>query len=282
MRVIANSLPKSGTHLLVRFLELLGLNQGDLHLSASLVRLTEKNPIRRQLKKRQLWKEGMPGKGIMVDLDDPENMIKEEWFRKKLEAVNDNSFLQAHLPYSQALESLLLSLDYKILYIVRDPRDVAISYCNYVLSLHTHPFHQFFKKLDSIQNNISLVLKGSQALNGQNLAPFGVSIQNSLGWFQSSKVCGLRFEELVGKQGNGSDDIQYKKVEAICSYLGANLSTDDMHTLASKLFYPKAKTFNKGKIGTWKDVLDLEMRKLFKKYCGQSLIELGYEKNHEW
>lgn len=54
MRVIANSIPKSGAHFLSRLLELLGLQEKKPNLAAKMVRLRSKNPIRRSLMERRL------------------------------------------------------------------------------------------------------------------------------------------------------------------------------------------------------------------------------------
>ncbi len=279
MRVIANSLPKSGTHILVRFLELLNMKEEKPHLSASLVRLTEKNPLRRYIKKRRIWKEGMQGEGLKVDLDIPENMVQRDWLKKRLDAVPDNSFLQAHLPYSEKLENLLLSLNYKIIYIVRDPRDVAISMCNYIIRMENEYFHSEMIKANTDIEKLSIILPSNNINNAFSLND---RIKNSIGWLKSPDICSTRFEYLIGNKGGGDIEKQLREIKRITNYLGIHLADDFLYTLCSQIFYPKAKTFHKGQIGSWRNVFTNDMHLLFKQYCGDTLINLGYENDDDW
>jgi hypothetical protein len=278
MRVIADSLPKSGTHLLVRFLNLLGLREHKLHLSGSLVRLTERNPLRRLYKKRRLWRERMPGTGFKVDLDDPENMIRGDWLKKKLQAVPDNCFIQAHLPYTQQLKSLFLSMNYKILFIIRNPRDVAISFCNHMVrDPDYNPYHDYFKKtLSSTEERINAVLEGLVLPGGNVLAGLSKRLEHSVGWWQTENVCSVRYEDLIGPKGGGSEIKQIQQVQKLCMYLGIKYEQVRYKQLASNLFFPKARTFYQGTIGSHKKPFTPELEELFAEQCAVYLDRLSY------
>ncbi len=282
MRVVANSLPKSGTHLLVRFLELLRLNKDKPNLTGALVRITERNPFRCFAKRQRLWREGMSEPGIMVDLDDSDNRICVDWLKKKLHNGKNNCFRTAHLPYSEELESMLLSLDYKMLFIIRDPRDVVVSHLYYVLRDPKHPLYSQLAALSSVGNQINFLLKGRKHTKGHVLAPLSQRIQNVLGWWKSPRNYSVRFEELIGPKGSGSTEQQHKHVSKMCTYLGVPLSADECRDIADRLFYSNAKTFHKGTIGQWKSTFSQANYKLFKETCGRLLVELGYEKNMDW
>lgn len=279
MRVIANSLPKSGTHLLTRLLELLGLQEKKPNLDASMVRLRSKNPIRRAVKKRRLWREGMSGSGLMVDIDNPDNRVHSDWLWKKVEGIQENCFVKAHLPYSEDLEAMLLSFNYKLLFIIRDPRDVALSYCNHMLRDPKQSLHKLFSNLSTYEDRIRVVIEGYKGDDASLLAPLQDRIQNALGWWRSSKICSVRFEDLIGPKGGGSEDSQHKEIDKICAYLDVALSIEKRNNIAEKLFYPKASTFYKGVIGQWRNIFRPDTIKIFKENCSKSLVDLQYEKD---
>ena len=44
----------------------------------------------------------------------------------------------------------------------------------------------------------------------------------------------------------------------------------------------KSHTFNTGGIKKWEKIFNDEHKDLFKKYAGELLVELGYEKDYDW
>ena len=277
MRVVATSLPKSGTHLLVRLLELLEFQERKPSLMASLVRITERNPIRRILKKSRLWHSNRDGDaGLMVDLDEPENRVRRQWLCRVLHAVPDHSFLKAHLPYSVEMESLLLSFGFKILFIIRDPRDVAVSYCNYVSKNARHPLYGHFRMLPDYPSRIRAVLNGCATPHGFIFSPLDHQLRNVLGWWRSKRTLNVRFEDLIGPNGGGNEAVQRQTVLRICEHLDVSTTSIYLGHVAEQVFYCKARTFHKGAIGSWKEYLDKEMLDTFEQHVGHLMGELGY------
>ena len=92
----------------------------------------------------------------------------------------------------------------------------------------------------------------------------------------------VRFENLVGARGGGSDAVQRNEIEKIAAHLGMRLTPDDIDCVIEKAFNPKSPTFRKGLIGDWKSHFTPEHKDAFKRVAGQLLIDLGYEKDFEW
>lgn len=255
MKVFVNSLPKSGTHLLGRFCELVDLKEAGLHLSGTLLRKSSRNFIRNlKLNNRK------DANGIEVDLDIPHHRIKRGWLKKEIQKIPDNSYFLGHAPYSKELSALLQEEGVKVLYIYREPKDVIISLCNHFLKFENYPFHKEFTELDSTKERILLSLKGAEK-GAARLAPFKTRLERSAGWKFDKSVYALPFEELIGAQGGGDKTIQKTKVEEILQFL--NLSDKNSEEIINKIFYKKAKTFNKGTINQWKEVFDADLLKVY-------------------
>lgn len=61
----------------------------------------------------------------------------------------------------------------------------------------------------------------------------------------------VRFENLVGPKGSGSEILQKNEVKRIANYLELTVSDEEIEEVCQKLF-GGTKTFKKGQIGTWK------------------------------
>ena len=122
-RVIANSIPKAGTHLLKICLNLFpGLLNANAHLDISMQIET------------------------MLGL---------------LSVVADGGVVTAHLPYQKAYAQMLKELRYKTLLIIRDPRDIAVSFSHYVMKATDHYLNTYYKNLPSDDERLMISIIGS-------------------------------------------------------------------------------------------------------------------------
>jgi hypothetical protein len=275
VKVLANSLPKSGTHLLIRLFDLLGYKHG-YYLMGSLARTdSTRNPF----KKLMILTRRDPV-GISVDMDDLSLRINPEWLEKKIRGQSGNRYYPAHLPHSEALEQLLIGQGVKIISIVRDPRDVAISYANYMLK-ESQYLTNFFETLPDMESRVKCVLSGCTD-GGYTLAPLRERISRTIGWHHSNHVCSLKFENLVGSQGGGENEIQLQELRKILNFMGLKLTDYDIEALAADIFYKNSRTFHRGQVNQWKDLFSDRLKNHFKHECGELLRALGYEKSNSW
>jgi len=107
-------------------------------------------------------------------------------------------------------------------------------------------------------------------------------IESVLPWLDEPSCLTIRFEDLIGSAGGGSDKKQIQTVASIVKYLGINLSDKVIEEIAAKTFYPGARTFRKGQIGDWRNYFTEEHKQAFKEVKGDILIRLGYEKDCDW
>lgn len=205
-----------------------------------------------------------------------------------------------HLPYTPEFEKTLLEHDVKVLFISRDPRDVAVSMLHFILSkFPSHVLRPVFaKSLKSNDARLSAIINGARlqaivedtVLANQLLVAHGSDYYPNirefyspfLGWIDSPSVCHVTFEELAESPGRSI------ALERIVDFLWedpfqAQMSKQELTALMEQNINPgKSPTFRKGQIGGWKTLFNEQHVKDFKHISGQMLIELGYESDLSW
>lgn len=271
--IVANSFPKSGTHVLTQILELLRYKQADTHLSRSLIMYGPRN-VWRNIKISQRL--ARPQNGLSIDIENPKRLIKPIWLNKHLDKfLSEKSYSQAHLPFTSELEQFFFKKNTKMLYIHRDPMDVLVSLKNYILKLSHHPNHKMLSVLPNDEERFLLLLHGyKHGTNIDQMAPFFEKYNSSIKWRDSEACCCIQFENIIGPKGGGSYEKQYAELEKIRSYL--NLSAETVKNIQNKIFNPNSETFHKGQIGQWRRELSPKIIDL----CEQQLSANQNELKH--
>jgi hypothetical protein len=246
-KVFANSMPKGGTNLLGRMLNLLPCvaPQWTYHLDATI-----------------------PG------------------YLDQLRAVRNGQVVCSHLPWSESLVEILKSKRFAILFIIRDLRDVAVSDIHYIVHKSPdHPLHRYFSSQRSDDERLMAYIRGVPAHcfpSGAQPKAWENFIESILPWLDDPNCLTIRFEDLVGSAGGGSDKKQVETVRLIIKHLGIKLSEEVIEEIAAKTFYTGARTFRKGQIGDWRNYFTKEHKQAFKEVHGDTLIRLDYEKDNDW
>jgi hypothetical protein len=272
MKILANSLPKSGTHLLMRLLDLAGFQTTKRGLAGSVARISTWNPIRRRRIARRLAEESEHG--YCVDLDVPTNRVKAAWLHGYLNQLPDGSYMGGHVPYEEILRIFLHIHQYRVLFIYRDPRDVLISLANYHARDYM-PFHKEFNRLGKRERweiALSGISRGSRVLS-----PFSNRLERAGGWMSDPSVCAIRFEDLVGSHGGGDAEAQRKTIENILSFLEIEISASRLDIIQNGVFSRDSKTFHKGMIGQWKDEMETADLEWIEKQLGEQILRYGYQ-----
>lgn len=273
MKVIVNSLPKSGTHLLGKLMEVLGFQEWNPGLTGALIRETHRNPLRNHLKRQRRPEAGK--NGLWIDLDIANNMVSREWLHGHLNKIPDGSFVSGHLPYSAEISEFLQIHGFKILHIIRDPRDVLLSYINYQKTRANFPFHKEFNHM-SLDESIAHVLD-QKKVKCIVAAPLADRIENGIGWLLDPAVYFTKFESLIGPKGGASVKEQLNVVSQVCVYLGLNLSLTRLKEISGKVFDSSSKTFHKGAVAQWRSVFNERQQALINEKLAESIVSMGYD-----
>ena len=269
--VIANSFPKSGTHVLTQLLSLLGYQESNTHLSRSLLVYGPRNIFRNaQIYHRLSKKRNV---GINVDIENPSKKINPKWFQSHIDKkLIKDRYCQAHLPFSLDLEELVGSLKVPMLYIYRNPLDALVSLKNYILKKKNHPNHYHLVDCSTDYDRYLFLINGYNDENNRTMmAPFFEKYKHSIAWASSDNVCSLKFEDIIGEQGGGNSVVQKQTLEKVLKYLGKEIQNIDQ--IQTQIYNPNSATFHKGKIGLWKNDLPLDILEI----CKQKMKEASLD-----
>ena len=257
--VICNSYPKSGTHLLYQILySIQGLKKWDDIVSVQALC------------------------GIMNTASH---------VRWKVGSAPDGSIVRSHLMYDDHILGVLQEFNCKIFFIYRDLRDVAVSHARWVTKEERIFLHDVYKSSphfdDQLMNSIKGVPLGTPFGSNVSQPDIGTDFSRWKGWVSDSNTCVVKFEDLVGDRGGGSEDKRIYIVEKILDRLEIQMSSQKIKSqFASNALDPgESHTFRKGgkgSIGGWKTVFNEDHKTAFKQVAGQDLIDLGYETGFNW
>ena len=245
-KIFANSLPKSGTHLLRHILSMMPgiIDKWTYHFDQSIFK-----------------------------------------YEKQLSHGKNGQIISAHCYWDSKLSDFLEKTGYKKFLMVRDLRDVCVSNAHYCTKDKRHRLHDYFNSLNNWDERLSAAIIGIAAdklVDGIRSKSIAEHIEGYVPWVHDKSCLVIKFEDLVGAKGGGDIQDQINTIRAISMHIGLNLPEDSLRDIASKSFTRKTKTFRKGQIGGWRGEFSDENIELFKSVAGQQLIELGYVKNNDW
>jgi hypothetical protein len=194
----------------------------------------------------------------------------------------NHQFFHMHAMYDLNLKRCFHKRNYRVIYLIRDPRDQLISLLNYIRdkgwSYGPFRMDKPFGKL-TYDQQIEEMITGSR---------YGVSVPKVFfdkrkGWSAWNEALTVKYEELVGPKGGGSKQRQMTELRRIVEHIQHPKSDQELSYVADNSYgKPGEQTFSQGKIGQWKAKFKDHHKSLFKTVYGDQLIEMGYEKNHAW
>ena len=169
--VLANSFPKSGTHLLVQVLEGLPnrVNYGAFLGRDELVSVRERSA------------------------DNTCRFIR---------GFVPGEIIRGHLYYELLYADELAKRSAVNYFIYRDPRDVVVSEAHYLRDMNRwHRLHAYFRKAKSMEDAIMLSINGlDPPVPGINYPNIAARFARYVGWLDWDDCLSMRFEDLVSEQ----------------------------------------------------------------------------------
>jgi hypothetical protein len=269
-KVFINSLPKSGTHLLISMLALMpGLTRQPLPLTRKL-RLHPLNYLFFYSKK-----------SVLAGIDKP-SPVKIQTIDYVFKKLRSGSFTAGHIPYHQRVVDLLRSRNIQTIFVIRDPRDVVVSKIHYNMRREKHFLHKKYAAMGSDKERLRAAILGTKNDDGSYFA-LGIAekLTSVLSWLSTETVMSIKFEDIIGPKGGGNPEKQYQSILATARHIGVALTEEQAITIGEQMF-GTGKTFRKGAIGDWRNHFDEELKGIFKEKAGKYLINLGYEKDFSW
>jgi len=251
MRLLCNSWPKAGTHLLLE--------------------------LARQVVGEGAWYRERAIKGYRGDLGRLLLQVDD-----RVRRHGQSVAIKGHYPWSVELERELLARGFKLLLMIRDPRDVLCSTLRWLRDLRPDwEASRVLQALPSEAMQLAAVIEGLP----KHLEPFAASevrwelplpqrYASITPWTRSASCCVVRYEALSGNLGH---TVQLREVRRTLEFLGLGESIAASR-VAANLRNPQAATFHSGRSGTWRDHFLPSHCRMFVDLGGEVLVErFGYE-----
>lgn len=201
---------------------------------------------------------------------------------EELAALSDKDLFITHAQYLESNRQLVEIYNFKVISILRDPRDQIVSFAHWInkQAAWKHLHHL------SIEELITLLItdynRGYQCIG----TPKPTSIDTAyrvlyMPWSKEKYVYTTTFEKLVGPAGGGSKESQITEIMNIAQHLDITLTQKQIEFITDNLF-GNTFTFREGLIGSWRKAFTQQHTILFKQVAGQLLIDLGYETDQSW
>jgi hypothetical protein len=245
------TVPKTGSHLLMKCLDLLQTRSADL--------------LQRTI-----------GRPDFNDFSIPSNLLEID---QKMDAVmkNNDLYIFTHAQLTYAIQRLVKRHPLTPVIVgIRDLRDVLVS--------------QAFFRWDEIERNIgpsTIRQKVTYVLEQEDGGASGTIVvikkhaNEILRLFSQPNVLIVRFEDLVGSQGGGDDQSQREMILKIAHHIGIPLGEKKLNQIQTILFGKDDTevpdyTFRSGQIGSWKEIFTNKQLKIFNKKFGKLQKAFGY------
>lgn len=256
-RVLVNSVPKAGTHLVTSILDLLpDMCTSGVHLDTlSAGRYGKAKPE-------------------AADLD---------WHtvRTSLQRVKPGQYATSHLWSHPTLFTILKELGFQSIFIVRDPRDIIVSDAEYIRRLRRHPqYKRFRNEYPDREARLRALIDGFPTSRwGPSQVPLVQRLQAFQPWLdpQDNVLC-CRFEDLIGDAGGGSHAAQRARVTEIGQHVNRDLDEAELDRICLTAWSSQSPTFRKGAAGDWRVALSGSTLKYFNERVDERVMDAyGYK-----
>ena len=259
-RVVANSLPKAGSHL----------------VNAILSRLPRMmfSGVHRSLDDFNVRSAPTLVAGDPFEVDAP---LLDTTLRK----VRHGQFMTTHFP---ADREALVALDrhgFRKIFTLRDPRDIAVSDAFYISNSPRHfMYRRFSEGLRTVEQKITAIIDGFpyDEQYGRGQESLDARVRRFVGWMDAPGVLTCRFEELTSEHM----DVRTGAVSAVAAHVERPLTAEQAARVAERAVGSKTATLRKGRSGEWRRHLTDDHKDALKDRMGDLLIDLGYETSRDW
>lgn len=207
---------------------------------------------------------------------------------KRYHDVLVGEVVHGHDRFTPQLWQILQSKSFKVILMVRDPRDQTVSRMFHIRRDANHAWHQ---RMQSMGDDDALMacIEGRSDLPGTiNM----LAITNS--WLnESNKALCIKYEDLLADPaGHLHKVLHYIGVPTNDKLIWAIVVRNSFERLSvgRRIWEPARKPgqqnpsshFRKGIVGDWKNYFKTPHIQRYKEIAGQLLIDLGYEKDLSW
>ena len=251
-RILVNSFPKAGTHLVARALDL-----------SQIVRYSWQHLAPREL----------------PDQSDEHSHQAALRTVERLDRVPNGQYATAHLSYDASLATALTNSRMELVVVVRDPRALLVSNMRYVMARRRHFLHRRFSELyENDEHRLSALLDGFSTSErwGLGRAPFSDLLAAFVPWRERATV-NLRFEDLAGARAGGTREAQMKALSELYSIIPTTDRLELCFRVADEVWSEQSITFRSGQIHEWRTGLPDPLLREVESRLAPIARSLGYD-----
>jgi hypothetical protein len=266
-KAFINSVPKSGTNLAAKSLDLFGFQSAG-HLGAEWI--LKRSAKRTTVKRLQNF---TVQQGYLLGINHPVE-VNRRTVNKLLTGVSPGQYLTAHVGYTSDLLQKVTQLDFKSILVIRDPRSIAASLVPYILETKSHPLNEAFQAMTEV-DRYAAAAHGFFREGEISNQPVFICCTAVEPWFNAKHVLKVKFRDLVGPEGKGSRATRRKTLEKICDHIRAPESK--IHHVEANLFGGGKQTFRSGQADAWRCELPKEVLRKMNELLEPVLERWGYQ-----
>jgi hypothetical protein len=174
------------------------------------------------------------------------------------------------------VQATLDRLGFVHLLMIRDPRDVVVSRAFYRASNERLDSQSWFSGLDE-HERMMIAITGAEAPDGTSPLPsIAQRLERYRPWLDDPSVCVVRFEDLVGPRGGGSEQAQHDTIRRVLTLCRRDSSDTTVRRLADRTFGAHSATFRRGMIGDWTNHLTAEHLAALDRVAPGAVAAFGY------
>jgi hypothetical protein len=192
-------------------------------------------------------------------------------FRTAICALPNGHIGHRHIHADDELLNALRVAGIKPVFIYRDPRDCLVSAVHWASKGKPEHVSGMLGRL-SEEDALLALLSGRDSL-----IPFARWFDAYRSWLDVPDAIFLRFEDIIGVRGGGSDARQKECFENVVSGLGIQVTPQVFETALSMAFNPRAGTFRSGQIGGWQESFSKKVAQEFEQKAGHLLNLWNYK-----
>ncbi|MDR6883158.1 sulfotransferase domain-containing protein [Bacillus sp. 3255] len=194
-----------------------------------------------------------------------------------LRGAADNEMITGHIYHMPEWAAMFRQLQMKQIFMLRDLRDILVSFVHFVRTI-PYPF-SFADPNLPLKESYMQIIYGIPEIDYPHLADY---YRLFLGWMDEPGVCTVTYEDLMRSQASRRATIKKIAEylwEGRTPPISIEQMVDRMEGNINPSGSP---TFREGRIGGWEKAFDNEIKDAFKEVAGDLLIELGQAKNKDW
>jgi hypothetical protein len=164
----------------------------------------------------------------------------------------------------------------------RDPRDVVVSEAHYLREMN--PWHRlapYFRKVASIDEAIMLSITGfDPPVSEIDYPNIAARFARYAGWLGHDECLAVRFEDLASESRPA---VIRRMAEFYAAHCRSRIDIEAcIAAMTASIAPERSHTFRSGKKAGWRKEFTAKHRRVFDQLAGKLLLDLGYESNHDW